>query len=198
MRVRSTLAVPTDVATGRWVPKSLKYLTGSAFPWRLVLFALLTAVAGGLAYVVIRRWLAARPPLRHWLRHLIEMLLAMAAGMGALGMVWSALIPGLRAHPAGMTMTMAVDMTIGMSLWMAVRGHDRRMIGEMAVVMVAPFVLLLAPYARGLISGGVLSDLGHGLMLLAMVALMLVRRRHYSAPPTWTRPRIPRLRQMSR
>jgi hypothetical protein len=54
------------------------------------------------------------------------------------------------------------------------------MIGEMASVMVAPFVVLL-PWP----SGAAPSVAGHVLMLAAMLALVLVRREHYAAAPTW-------------
>jgi hypothetical protein len=60
-----------------------------------------------------------------------------------------------------------------------------RLDGEMAVVMVAPFVLLLLPYGPGMLPGPRVTDLGHGLMPAAMVALMIVRRDHYAAAPTW-------------
>lgn len=44
-------------------------------------------------------------------------------------------------------------LTIGMAAWMAVRRHGARQIAEMSVAMCAPFVLLLAPYGLGLVSG---------------------------------------------
>jgi hypothetical protein len=130
-----------------------------------------------------RTEMTTRP--RYWVQHLVEMLIAMAAGMFALAPVWSALVPGLAGRPATMTLTMALDMTIGMGAWMAIRGHDVRMISEMGVVMVAPFVVLLAPYGVGWLPGAWLIDVGHALMLVAMVALMLVRRHHYATVPTW-------------
>ena len=75
---------------------------------------------------------------------------------------------------------MALDMAVGMAVWMAVRRHGLRMIGEMTLAMVAPFLLLLPWIERRSLVGA-----GHVLMLVAMVALMLVRWEHYSATPTW-------------
>ncbi|MBB4741610.1 putative intracellular protease/amidase/uncharacterized membrane protein YhaH (DUF805 family) [Actinoplanes octamycinicus] len=175
------LAATTDVPTARWVAKSLEYrpgeLSGPAVPWWPALLLALAAALGGLGWVLLRAGLARRPRLRFWLRHLVEMLVAMVAGMVLLGPLWHGLTHG---RPVAMALAMGVDMAAGMAAWMAVRGHDRRMIGEMALAMVAPFVLL-AP----LVSGAALMTAGHALMLVAMVALMLVRWHHYSAAPTW-------------
>jgi hypothetical protein len=172
------------------VAKSLEYqpgdLSGPAFPWWPALLLILAAVAGGGAYALVRAGLSRRARLRHWLRHLVEMLVAMVAGMLLLGPLWGGLTHG---RPVVMALAMAFDMASGMAVWMAVRGHDLRMIGEMALVMVAPFVLLL-PW----LSGAALSVVGHVLMLVAMVVLMIVRWEHYSAAPTWA----PALRRVGR
>lgn len=175
------LAAATDVPTARWVAKTLEYspgeLTGPAFPWVPALLLVLATAAGGTLYLLARAGLARRPRLRSWLRHLAEMLVAMAAGMVLLAPAWGWLTHG---RPVLMTLTMALDMAAGMALWMAVRGHGLRMIGEMALVMVAPFVVLLP-----LLSGPALSTAGHVLMLAAMIALMAARWEHYATAPTW-------------
>ena len=97
----------------------------------------------------------------------------MFAGVLLLAPAW-----GWLTH--GRPVVMTLDMAAGMAVWMAVRGHGLRMIGEMALVMVAPFVVLL-PW----MSGAALSTSGHVLMLAAMIALMLVRWEHYATAPTW-------------
>lgn len=175
------LAATTDAPTARWVAKTLEYrpdeVTGPAVPWSPVLLMVLAMVAGGILYAVVRAGLARLPRLRNWLRHLAEMLVAMLAGMMVLGPIWG---PLTHQRPTVATLVMALDMAVGMAAWMAVRGHGLRMIGEMTVVMVAPF-LLLSPW----IGGDALSTAGHVLMLVAMVALMLVRWEHYAAAPTW-------------
>ncbi len=175
------LAATTDAPTARWVAKTLEYraddMTGPAVPWSPVLLMALAMAAGGILYALARAALARLPRLRNWLRHLAEMLVAMLAGMMLLGPVSDSLT---QQRPTVATLVMALDMAVGMAVWMAVRGHGLRMTGEMTAAMVAPFVLL-SPW----ISGAALSVTGHVLMLVAMVALMLVRWEHYAATPTW-------------
>jgi putative intracellular protease/amidase len=176
------LAATTDAPTARWVVKTLEYrpaaeLTGPAVPWSPVLLMALAMAAGALLYTLARAALARLPRLRNWLRHLAEMLVAMVAGMMLLGPVWH---PLTHQRPTVAALVMALDMAVGMAAWMAVRGHGPRMIGEMTAAMVAPFVLL-SPW----VGGAALSAAGHVLMLVAMVALMLVRWEHYSAAPAW-------------
>lgn len=103
----------------------------------------------------------------------------MLAGMGILGGLWMMIWPGIHDHPVLHTLEMAADMTIGMAVWMALRGHSRRMIVEMSVAMVAPFLLLLIPLVAGLITAGTLMLAGHVLMLFTMLAAMLLRREDY-------------------
>jgi hypothetical protein len=163
------------------VAKTLEYrpgdVTGPAVPWSPVLLMALAMVAGGTLYALARARLARLPRLRNWLRHLAEMLVAMLAGMLLLGPLWG---PLTHQRPTLATLAMALDMAAGMAVWMAVRGHGRRMTGEMTAAMVAPFVLL-----SSWLGGAALSAAGHVLMLVAMVALMLVRWEHYAAAPTW-------------
>jgi uncharacterized membrane protein YfcA len=137
---------------------------------------------------VLARWMRARPGAPRFVLHLVEMMLAMLAGMGLLAPLWMWLVPDLHERPGLHVMVMAADMAIGMGLWMRIRAHDWRMITEMSVAMVAPFALLLVPYQAGWLSGELLSPLGHGLMLMAMLGVMLVRRDHYSRPQGWAWP----------
>ncbi|WP_198170969.1 DJ-1/PfpI family protein [Actinoplanes awajinensis] len=175
------LAATTDTPTARWVTKTLEYrpgdLTGPGVPFSPVLLLALALAAGGIIYAVARAGLARAPRLRTWLRHLAEMLVAMFAGMLLLGPLSD---PLTHHRPTVATLVMALDMAAGMAVWMAIRGHGPRMIGEMTAVMVAPFALL-SPW----LGGTALTATGHVLMLLAMVALMLVRWEHYAADPTW-------------
>ena len=123
--------------------------------------------------------MSTRTRVRYWLQHLVEMMIAMGAGMAVLAPLW----PDL--SPAAETLAMAADMTVGMAAWMAIRGHDLRMIAEMSVAMVAPFALLLVPYVFGLVSAGAVMGGGHVLMVVAMLALMWWQRDHYSHAPHW-------------
>ena len=122
---------------------------------------------------------------RHFGRHYVEMVAAMLVGMAVLGPVWRLTfsllgLPNLRTYAELVALAMATDMTIGMSVWMRHRGHDWASIGEMAVAMYLPFVVLFAPYWAGLISGGTMLVAGHILMLPCMFVIMLRRRDEYS------------------
>jgi len=115
-----------------------------------------------------------------FLRHYLEMVAAMFVGMLVLGPVWTALFPGLSASPAAAAMVMATDMALGMAAWMGARGHGRKAVVEMCVAMYAPFVVLLVPYALGVIDGGALMIGGHVLMFPAMALAMLRHRHEYA------------------
>jgi flagellar biosynthetic protein FliP len=128
--------------------------------------------------------------MKRFVAHYVEMVLAMLVGMGVLGGLWMMIWPGIHDRPVLHTLEMAADMTIGMAVWMLLRGHPRRMIVEMSVAMVAPFLLLLIPLAAGLISAGTLMLVGHVLMLFTMLAAMLLRRQdymHHHGKPVWKR-----------
>jgi len=115
-----------------------------------------------------------------FLGHFVEMVVAMVVGMAALGPLWTLVWPDLPSSPAAHTMVMATDMAIGMTLWMRLRGHGWRGIAEMSAAMYVPFLLLLGPYALGMISGAALMLGGHVLMLPAMLLAMLRHRHEYA------------------
>ena len=85
---------------------------------------------------------------------------------------------GLRAP------VMAIDMTLGMMLWMRYRGHNWPAIGEMAGAMLVPLVALIGPFVGGLISAEALLGAMHLLMLPAMLIVMLRRRGAVFATPS--------------
>jgi hypothetical protein len=119
-----------------------------------------------------------RPYLR-FAGHFLEMVVAMVAGMLALGPLWSLAWPGLADLPAAEALVMATNMTVAMVLWMWIRRHRWRGIAEMSAAMYLPFVVLLAPYWLGAISGAVLMTAGHVLMLPLMLVAMIWRRGDY-------------------
>lgn len=128
-----------------------------------------------------------RSHLAGWLpfiRHYIEMVLAMAVGMFAL-MPLGTLVsqaagaPHLLDHAEPMALVMATGMAIGMAAWMAFRRHGWRDIAEMSTAMYLPFVILFPATLAGVMTSGALMVAGHGLMLTAMLAVMLRRRDHY-------------------
>ncbi|MGN9813530.1 hypothetical protein ACTMSW_29805 [Micromonospora sp. BQ11] len=127
-----------------------------------------------------------RVPLRSLARHLLEMALAMVAGMLLLGSARATLGAALGLAPASpgpAALLMATDMSIGMALWMGYRRHSAGAIGEMTLAMYAPVLLLLLPYGAGLLDADALLGGAHLLMLPAMVAAMLRRRDEYARHP---------------
>lgn len=121
----------------------------------------------------------------YFVRHFLEMVVAMIAGMailgGALSLGFAVLGHANPVHYAGLrALVMTINMTIGMSLWMRYRHHTWTSISEMAGAMFVPFAVLIGPYGAGLLSGGALLGVMHVLMLPCMFAVMLRRRYEYS------------------
>ncbi|MEU7588350.1 hypothetical protein AB0A95_18915 [Micromonospora sp. NPDC049230] len=132
---------------------------------------------------------AGAPPsraaaVRTFLRHLLEMLAAMVAGMAVLGFVWSLVLarlgwPSLDDRPLLGALVMVTDMTIAMVVAMRYRGHGWPATVEMSVAMCLPFALLAGPYLMGLLAADSMMMAGHLLMVVAMVAVMLRRRAEF-------------------
>ena len=128
-----------------------------------------------------------RSNLASWLpfiRHYIEMVLAMAIGMFALMPLWTLAVraagaPHLLDRAEPMALVMATDMAIGMGAWMAWRRHGWRDIAEMSAAMYLPFVIFFPATLAGVMTSGMMMVAAHVLMLLAMLAVMLRRRDHY-------------------
>jgi hypothetical protein len=132
-----------------------------------------------------RRHLAGWLP---FIRHYIEMVLAMVIGMYALMPLWpvafrAAGAPHLLDHAEPMALSMATGMALGMAAWMAFRRHGWRDIAEMTAAMYLPFVILFPATLAGAMTSGTMMIAGHGLMLATMLALMLWRRDHYGHRP---------------
>jgi hypothetical protein len=108
--------------------------------------------------------------------HYLEMVVAMIVGMVALAPLWPT---EWVARPDVHAMTMAIDMTIAMALWMRVRRHSWPRTAEMSATMFLPFVVLLVPYWLGGISAMTVMIAGHVIMLPLMLAVMLWRRADY-------------------
>ena len=121
-----------------------------------------------------------RHPVRRFLLHLLEMVLAMLAGMVLLAPLWTLAAPDLPAYPDLNALVMATNMTVGMAGWMWFRGHRLAGIAEMSAAMFLPYLVLLVPYWTGLITGDALMMVGHLLMLPAMVAAMFRRLGDYT------------------
>jgi hypothetical protein len=124
-----------------------------------------------------------------FLKHYIEMVVAMLLGMLVLGAPL-ALLLGLAGvdvgaweteAPALMLLGMAFTMSVPMVAWMRFRGHGWAPAWEMTAAMVVPSAAAIVLYW-----GGAVED-GHSLMMIqhiamfpAMLVAMLLRRGEYS------------------
>ncbi|WDZ83042.1 hypothetical protein [Micromonospora cathayae] len=127
--------------------------------------------------------LVRNPPTdrRRLLRHVLEMLAAMVAGMLLLDPLWTVAADRLGrsdvlARPGVGALVMAVDMAVGMTVWMRYRGHPWTGVAEMNAAMAVPLVLLVVPWWAGLIDADALTLGAHLLMVPAMVAVAWRRR----------------------
>jgi hypothetical protein len=113
----------------------------------------------------------------HFVRHYLEMVVAMLAGMFLLGWLETQAFPTVELTTETGVLVMATNMAIGMGAWMRIRGHTWRGIAEMSTAMYLPFAVLLVPYWTGVVSADTVIVWGHLLMFPAM-ALVMVRRPH--------------------
>ena len=111
--------------------------------------------------------------------------IAMVLGMLALGPIIGFLadrgFPYLQmTYPDGHLLAMALFMTVPMVVAMRFRGYGWERMSEMAGVMFGPALLMVAVSSVVVLSPMTTLDLGHGLMWVAMLALMLWRWNDYS------------------
>jgi type III secretory pathway component EscS len=124
----------------------------------------------------------------HFLRHLIEMTIAMMVGMAATVPVLIAIFTvmnvtqdeALRRYPELICLVVAAGMIAAMVAWMRYRGHDLRLCGEMATAMVIPLVPIFALLWSGVIAGENACGIYCIAMIPAMLSAMLIRRDEYS------------------
>jgi hypothetical protein len=120
-----------------------------------------------------------------FVRHYLEMVVAMLLGMTILGPLESMLLDpvgwqSVRAVPELNALVMATNMTLAMVAWMRYRGHGGAATTLMAAAMYLSFVVLFPLLWLGVVSpSGVLVG-GHLAMLPAMAAAMLLRRDEYT------------------
>ena len=123
-----------------------------------------------------------------FIRHYVEMVIVMFAGMVALGLPGEAALQAIGSAtselrddaPAVVFLGMAATMTIPMVAWMRVRGHNWQPTLEMAASMVIPTLVAIALLAAGVASFGALMGLEHVAMLLGMLVAMLLRIDEYT------------------
>jgi flagellar biosynthetic protein FliP len=129
--------------------------------------------------------IVVKGPTWNFVQHLLEMSVAMLVGMFALGMPAGALFDALGWNVLNdavvpSTLVMGTTMTIGMALWMRIRGCRWRLIGEMSLAMYLPFVVMYPFYWAGLVGGMAVMAVGHSLMVPAMIVAMLFRKDEYT------------------
>jgi hypothetical protein len=129
------------------------------------------------------------PATKHFVRHYVEMVVAMFLGMlllgppaawamGAMGIDWGRLTDDA---PALMFLGMATTMTLPMVAWMVHRGHGWRANTEMSAAMFLPTFAVIGTLWAGLLTDlGVLMLVEHVAMLLAMAGAMLLRPSEYA------------------
>ena len=129
---------------------------------------------------------ARRTERHHLVRHFFEMVLAMIVGMAVLGAVVQVICAALgqsgffTEHVGLRAPLMAMNMTIGMAVWMRHRGHSWSAIAEMGAAMFVPLAVLIGPFWAGALSGDALLAAMHVLMVPAMIIAMLHRRDEYA------------------
>jgi hypothetical protein len=124
-------------------------------------------------------------PTAHFIRHYLEMVIAMLLGMAVLGIPGFIALEaaGVDTEAAGVLLWgMALTMTVPMVAWMRHRGHGWLPCWEMAAAMIVPTIGALA-----LLEAGALGDahaamgVQHVVMFPAMLGVMLLRRDEYTA-----------------
>lgn len=126
----------------------------------------------------------------HFARHFVEMFVAMMIGMMVLGGLDSGIlsafgtsIPHVRnSAPEVFALVMALNMTVGMTLWMRYRRHSWAMCAEMAGAMFLPALAALVLLWCSVIHTRAVGGVSMGAMLPAMLTVMLLRRNEYSQP----------------
>jgi flagellar biosynthetic protein FliP len=127
---------------------------------------------------------------RRFFRHFGEMFLAMMVGMMVFGGVDSGILSAAGTSvrnlkdsaPEAFALVMALNMTIGMTLWMRYRSHSWAMCGEMAGAMFLPALAALVLFWCSVIHTRAVGGVEMAAMIPAMLAVMLFRRSEYSQP----------------
>ena len=123
-----------------------------------------------------------------FIRHYIEMVVVMFAGMLLLGLPGEAALRAIGSGtselrhdaPAVVFLGMMATMTIPMVTWMRYRGHRWQPTLEMAASMIIPTFIAIALLAVGVLSFEALMGLEHVAMLLGMLVAMLLRPDEYT------------------
>jgi hypothetical protein len=127
--------------------------------------------------------------MRTFIRHYLEMLVAMVLGMFALGIPLAGLLGVIGIDvstwetdaPELMLLGMAFTMSVPMVAWMRHQGHGWAPAWEMTASMFIPSFAAIALLWGGLVDdSGTLLTLQHAAMLPAMLVAMLLRLDEYT------------------
>ncbi|MGH3392347.1 MAG: hypothetical protein ACRDOO_26045 [Actinomadura sp.] len=133
-------------------------------------------------------------------RHYLEMVPAMFVGMLVLGAATRGVLAlagvefSAARHPEAAALEMAFDMSVGMVVWMCLRGHGLASALEMCGAMFAPVLVLFPLLWLDVIGAESMIALEHVAMFPLMLLVMLRRRRSYTgwaSPRTTTRTGVP-------
>jgi hypothetical protein len=117
----------------------------------------------------------------HFIRHYMEMVIAMFAGMAVLGAAGVAFGLELEDTPELLLLSMALSMTVPMVAWMRYRGHGWAPAWEMSGSMFLPSVAAIALLWLGAVEEtGTLMAIQHVAMFPAMLLVMLFRLDEYT------------------
>ncbi len=125
----------------------------------------------------------------HFIRHYVEMLIAMALGMFVLGGAFAVLLGAVGIDvgdwredaPELLLLGMAFTMSAPMVAWMRYRGHGWAPASEMTASMVVPSVAAIALLWAGAVEDThALLMIQHVAMFPAMLAAMLLRVGEYT------------------
>lgn len=126
----------------------------------------------------------------HFVRHFLEMVVAMFIGMGIGKILFTGIFAAadmtydeaLVRYTAPCLIMMAFNMSVPMALWMRHRGHAWRSTGEMVAAMFVPaFALIGLLWVHVLTNDGPVFALLHVAMIPAMIIAMYVRRAEYGS-----------------
>jgi hypothetical protein len=123
---------------------------------------------------------------RRFVRHYIEMVVVMFAGMAVLGLPagWALEAAGTSwgdLAPSPMLLLMALTMTAPMVAWMYRMGHGWRPNLEMAASMIVPTLAVVALHETAVVKDvSALLIVEHVAMLAGMWGVMLMRPEEYS------------------
>jgi len=125
------------------------------------------------------------PRVGTFVRHYVEMVVAMALGMGLLHPVWMLATHGaaedsrLRSTEV-MLVVMATSMALPMAAWMRYRKHGWAATARMSAVMYVGLPLPLPLLWAGMTSPEGVMVAGHLLMLALMLVEMVAHREEYA------------------